>query len=710
MPTQPVFSAARDRRVTLVTAGIVAAILIVWLLAVTKWITADNFTLLRSNSVTATVGVATATPERVVCARDQLIPRGTEVLALQLAPAPRRAPTNRRLKVSIEGGARPVVGDATVTRRAHVVSVPLDTSVARTIVGGSVCIHAPDAPVQLRGSVYASTGWTDVAGKRLDHTMPRISYLSATPVSAASQIGQVLKRASMFRVGWVGPWTYWLLAALVSFALLAALAALILRGNGGWSDRRWMVLIGLVVLANGLTWSIVTPPLQGPDEGAHLAYVETLADRSLSDAGSRAYSPQLDLLNYRTVLGIALNPTNKLPWFPVEEQAYKRLENSFKPGDPAVKGTAAAQYAPLYYGLAVIPYKLTPGGVIAKDWGLRLFSILLTIGTALMVFLTARQLAPRTEWIAPFAGLFAAFEPMLLHIGASAHLDPFVILLTSILIYLVARAFREGIDVKRALAIGTTLALATIAKPISIALVPAVLLAAIILLRRERTERRAALRIVLAGTIPFLLLVGGVYAAFHGTSDAVVGPSGGHTEIPITPSAFLSYSWQWFLPKLWFMSSWFGGGTWNDPPPFFTVIVPGFFANFNYLDTQFPFDVMRVIAAIGLSATVLALVGAVKHWRDRANWLPFTVFGVTALLATTAFLVVYGFILAVKFNAALIQGRYFLPLIALFALFFAAAAFSASRRWGIAIATVLIALLALLNISGYAISLARFYL
>lgn len=47
--------------------------------------------------------------------------------------------------------------------------------------------------------------------------------------SLLSRFGQVADRAALFRPGWVGPWTYWLLAALVALGI-PALLAVALRG------------------------------------------------------------------------------------------------------------------------------------------------------------------------------------------------------------------------------------------------------------------------------------------------------------------------------------------------------------------------------------------------------------------------------------------------------------------------------------------------
>ncbi|HEY4825080.1 MAG TPA: hypothetical protein VIH49_08515, partial [Solirubrobacteraceae bacterium] len=49
----------------------------------------------------------------------------------------------------------------------------------------------------------------------------------------------------------------------------------------GWPARvpRAAWACALVMLANGLAWSLITPPFEVPDENAHYAYVAQVAER-----------------------------------------------------------------------------------------------------------------------------------------------------------------------------------------------------------------------------------------------------------------------------------------------------------------------------------------------------------------------------------------------------------------------------------------------
>ena len=73
-----------------------------------------------------------------------------------------------------------------------------------------------------------------------------------------------------------------------------------------------------MALANGLAWSLIVPPFQVPDENAHYAYVQQVAERGTlprASANPGPLSPAqdvvlADLLTY----GVIGNPRNLAPF------------------------------------------------------------------------------------------------------------------------------------------------------------------------------------------------------------------------------------------------------------------------------------------------------------------------------------------------------------------------------------------------------------
>ena len=433
-----------------VTACVVALVVIAWVVVAALWLTKSSPELLRTNSALALGEVATVAPDREVCATEQQIPAGTAKVEVGLVPLDQQkkpviGPRTVNVRVTTPGVESS--GRATVTpHKAGAATVVLSEPTVRDTRTGSVCIRSIGIPVKLAGGPM-HRGALEFRGKPIgESAMVTLSFYAAGEATRLDRIPEVLERASLYRVDWIGPWTYVLLALLVAIGIGISTWALITRSGGGWSDRRWLLLIGLVVFVNGFTWAVVTPPFHAPDEYEHYSYVETLAERGTPGGKTGAYDQDLRELIDMTVLEIALYPQAKPPWWQSDEDDWRKREQRLKKIPIASGTTSAAQYPPVYYGAGVLAYKLTPGGVIAKDFGLRLFSLLLTIGSALLAFLAAREVAPRIAWFAPVVGTIAAFQPMLLHIGSAAHVDSLVILLSCLLIYLVARVFRSGLS------------------------------------------------------------------------------------------------------------------------------------------------------------------------------------------------------------------------------------------------------------------------
>jgi hypothetical protein len=90
----------------------------------------------------------------------------------------------------------------------------------------SVCVRNSGAG---EGYVYGDPQVEDtgtVAEGRTSDTDMSLRFLSERPRSALSLVPTMFRRASLFRFGWVGAWTFWTLAALIAIVvpLLCAFA------------------------------------------------------------------------------------------------------------------------------------------------------------------------------------------------------------------------------------------------------------------------------------------------------------------------------------------------------------------------------------------------------------------------------------------------------------------------------------------------------
>ena len=665
--------------------------------------------LLGQNSTAGVAKVGTAGEGKEVCIVNQFVPAGTELIRVStsdkrsLDSVIRVVPHEGDREASLRGPPKRVV-DARGNIR-----LPLETRLEHA-GRRSFCIEASGKPVELLGVAEFDRDPSTkliVNGRSVNREIA-LGFFS-TSGTVGGELGAVLKRAAMFKPGLVTPATIAIVLALVLMLLLTTLAIMVTGRGSNFSARRWILLIALVTIVNGTAWAVITPQFQPPDEQEHFAYVDTLMNRGVPHETEPpgAYTPALQNTLSVTWRGIVLNRDVKPPWNTDVERAWQAGQRKLRSkDDEASSVTSAAGYSPLYYAIAGVPLELGGSSYTNSLWLIRLLSVLMTAGAAIFAFLAARELRAEPWWFAPATGLIVGSLPMLLHIGAAVHPDAMLNMLAAALVWSVAIVFRRGLSLRRALTVTGIFGLMFVVKPVAAGLAPALLVAAIIaLFKDQRGPRRALLDLSLAALLALGLITLN-YLLFKSGSAAVSATTGGGRYIN-SIRAMASYSWQWFLPPLPGQFIWITASPLSAP--WITVIMTGFVANFNHLDTFFPLRFYQLLT-IALVATGGALAVKLVRIRSTASeWLPFTAFALAAVSGLTAFLLVSAYRLMISTGGWLIQGRYFLPLAALFAIFLAASALAVGRRAGLVVAVALICGFGLLNLASLGLSLSRFY-
>src|SRR5436190_2250186 len=163
--------------------------------------------------------------------------------------------------------------------------------------GGTLCTGAAERVPAGAGEVVVRTS-TSQADARI-----RIEVRAAERVSCWSRIGDVARRFADGKASWVGSWTMWLALGLSLVAIVLGLVAL-WRG-----PRRAALVCALVAVLNALTWSLLVPPFQVPDEESHTGYVQYLAETGkVPKPGFIGYSDEenalLRALDFGGVIGV----------------------------------------------------------------------------------------------------------------------------------------------------------------------------------------------------------------------------------------------------------------------------------------------------------------------------------------------------------------------------------------------------------------------
>ncbi len=467
----------------------------------------------------------------------------------------------------------------------------------------------------------------------------------------------------------------------------------------------------IVAILNATCWSILIPPLQGPDEQAHFAYVQQLAENGSLPNGSHEenfsreeFTALRDLEFGETVLNPA---TPSVPSRAARETLLHDLSQPMSRKGNGSVGVAASE-PPLYYALQTIPYELGSGSnLLTRLELMRLLSALMAGVTVLFVFMFLREALPAVPWAWTVGGLCAALSPLLGFVGGSIDPDGLLFIVCAALFYCYARAFRRGLTPRLAACIGAVIATGLLTKVNFVGLIPGIAVGLVVLAVREaRVSRGQAYRsLALASGIGGAPVV--LYAlrniTTHKSLLGIVSGSirslGHHST-----SAELTYMWQFYLPRL--------PGMTNDFPGIFTPLqiwFKGIVGRYNWLETVFPgwvYTVALIPAALiaGLCARELYLSRA--ELRSRASELAVYLvmcLGLMLLLAGASFL---SFPIL---NAGDSEPRYLLPLLAVGSALLALAARGAGRRWGPVAGVAIVVLILTHNILSQLLEISRYY-
>lgn len=706
-----------DRRVWFAAAVVLAAFVVIATVELLK--PRDFYT--GTNSV-ATRGVAVGIPEdSTLCARNLLVPAGTGRIELSFLGTVGRPPMDARLTI----GGRTVRSRVPANFTALAFAFPRtpaspDAVPARLCVtargdgaafGGTIGLQGNDRPLTVDGAPVES----------------RLAIWYRPPAgeqrSLLSQLPDIAERVALFRSGWVGAWTYWVLLGIVA-PLLGYLGLRMLAGAAAGRRARGAgaLLVGVIAFANAGTFATLSPAFQAPDESEHAAYGQLLGDtghRPTLVPGRGAYSSEQNLaLEATRALTTNENFTGRPPWLPIEVERWRARVDAAQPVGKGDGGgpTTPAQHRPGYYLVAAAGYLAgTAGSFFDELWGMRLASALLGAIAAAFSLLFVRELFPRAPRLVPVAaGLLVAFLPQFAFISGAVNNDNGVNALAAVTLWLAACTLRRGLDWRWAAGLGLAAALLPLFKTTGASLYPAIAVAILGALLRRR-DRQALLGLLAAGAGLALGAAVIVLVDQLVTPVPTVNPAGGAgpsasaggvvSRVLDAPSLYLSYLWQTFLPPLPFMTDLWATARW----PFYDIYIRGGFASFGWYAMEFASWAYRAIAVV----VALVLAGALSAlWRARRAALrrwPEVALVVLAIAGVLGGVAGAYFQANPRVGQPPEQGRYAFAAIAAFAAVAGAALLGLPRRWRSWAAGGLVAGMACLLWASELMLLQRFY-
>jgi hypothetical protein len=478
-----------------------------------------------------------------------------------------------------------------------------------------------------------------------------------------------------------------------------------------------LALLLAVAAALSLAWSLTTPPLQGPDEADHVAYVEHLAETGhfpKADSGSRTYAPdEAEALTGLGYLRLLQNRTARAASSPALERTFRVFEDGLPAGSPGLGDgpLSTAKNPPLYYVYESIAWHLTPGGrFLDRVFVLRLFSGLALLAMVAFAWLLAGELFTR-RLPQTVATAVVALLPMDGYMSGIVNSDILLAAVFTAFGWVALRTVRLGLTPARAAVLALVAALAMLTHGRGLAIVPALGVALVVAwlvhaktLRATAFSAAAAVGVMGAGF--------GLYRLAAAAGSGGGGLYGGEVSLGANQGAFntrqlLSNIWQFYFPRLTQMVPRPGPGYgWRQ----FMIeqYLAGVFGSFEVFFPYWVYDTMQVTVAV----LIIALwTTAAVRWREALPYWPQIVVVLSIVGSVLLFLhiVSYRALLNTGGTNPLLAGRYALPLTAFIGLGVAALVAGLPRRAGVALAVLVVVGLFALSLGGLGINVERFY-
>jgi hypothetical protein len=472
----------------------------------------------------------------------------------------------------------------------------------------------------------------------------------------------------------------------------------------------WVIVA--LAFVHGAAWAVLTPSFQGADEIVQMGYVQYVAENGVPPKRNVAGT------QYPNDMGEALS---QIPWSTTADPSWSerrsnRLQDALDriddlPGNRTNPDAAGYQSnnPPLYAYLMAVPYHMAGwlgGNILDRMTAVRFATSMLGAVAVLFVLLFLRELFPRRRiaWYA--GGLAVALQPVFGWLIGSVNNDVPVVVAGAGLLWLVTRAFRRGLTLKLALALGVIVAVGLLSKVSAYGLGAALAWSLLLLVLRERKRWRTVVPLaILAFAVAVVPIV--VVAELRNMQvGAVPAPGAPAAVAPRAPRDLIAYIWQFWLPKLPFMDEQFPG---YPQYPVWDTYIQGFAGRFGWFEYGFSPKASRTMLWVLAGIVALAGVAAVRSRDAVRRNLPLLAALIGSGIGFALMVNIAGWGYRIDARANFEQTRYLFPMIGLYAAAVGAAVLAFPARWRPG-ATALVAVAASLHvIASWGLTLLRYY-
>lgn len=409
----------------------------------------------------------------------------------------------------------------------------------------------------------------------------------------------------------------------------------------------------LSVFLTALSWITIIPLWQYPDEQAHFAQVQNIAESAKSPVTGKNTS--IEIAQSEKILGTERDESgnNRFTYHPEFNIEYTNnyfgkketyLSNLAKSERRLFVKTEATSNPPLYYTTAAFFYQIAySGNLFDRVYAVRILSVFYFL---LNVFFTYKigQLTFKNNLLALYFASLIAFMPMFIYSSTGILPDPLTNLLFTLMIFLSIKTM-DKLKKKTLLAVFVTVILGTLTRQQFLISLPIFLVALGFQFYRQKRLKKL-LTLVLAIAVVLILI------EKFGTPYPIVGN-------------FRISDISNFKPELLFTSSFVGFAVWSLKHTY-SEVLPWYWGVYRWLSLTLPhityqiINRMLLVCLIGFFIYILKIIKLKKINQENR----ITIFMSCSVIFYFLSLLIWDFFFTVKNNYSFgFQGRYYFPVI-----------------------------------------------
>lgn len=365
------------------------------------------------------------------------------------------------------------------------------------------------------------------------------------------------------------------------------------------AEKSLFILLLLVTLFKGIVWAAAIPIWHAPDEQAHFAQVQYYAElkRPISgenDLSSEVYQSELVLGTLRDETG-----ANKFTYHPEYRIAYSQttsgiFEKVFDYAPREARTTfvkrEAARYPPLFYILSSLGYFVGyAGNLFLRITLTRIVSVIFAVATVWASYKLGKAIFPKSFYLPISIAALVSFQPMFTFLSSGVNNDNLLNLLTTLLLWIMVDALRQGLTIRHSLGLGIVLGLGILTKQLIYPFIPLPFLVVVYDgLRKKHLASATTKLLPLLGTG---LLFGGIIFVREWIHSGVLPY---WPQVSAESPLYNLTLYQYLSQKL---------------PQLYRETLPWYWGVFNWLGVVLPLPVLRAIKVV----LILSMLGLLRY-------------------------------------------------------------------------------------------------